>query len=259
MTAVAANLSIFANFAPAEKVACGLLFPVTADEAGLNVFAKAPKVFGTYFDPIRDPLRLKEKKAAAKVVAKIAKGETADAVDARWGRKVRLHDAKALKAEQKAMGTGILDWLAAHPVRDLDVVLHAAGKQDGRAYACEMRTVALACPRLDGILDPANRVPVVDLAAHAGGQVILVGRWFGTKPPKAWLECRAADGRLVAVRLKVTKPYAFAANGKDACSVMDPQDGASEISVQLPLILPEGILAVVIDNGVGIAATPYGE
>ena len=48
--------------------------------------------------------------------------------------------------------------------------------------------------------------------------------------------------------------------GKVGVSVMDIEDGASEMLVQLPEILPADITALVIENGVGMAcaelATP---
>jgi hypothetical protein len=68
-----------------------------------------------------------------------------------------------------------------------------------------------------------------------------------------WLEYTLA-GKLKALKLKVIKPYAFDVNGKVGVSVMDNEDGVSEMLVQLPAVLPADIAAIVIENGVGMAA-----
>jgi uncharacterized repeat protein (TIGR02543 family) len=255
VTNVTSDLTILANFAADEKVACGLLFPVSADEANVPVgmFSKAPKVWATYYDPIKDPLRAKVKKAAAKVVTKILKGTTVASVNVEWKKKVRLYDAKGFKGEQK-IGTGVVDWLGAHPVWDLNMVLQAAGKENKVAYADGVRTVALACPRLDQVLDASDKSDVSDASdLLPGGQILLKGRWFGVKPPKAWLEYRDANNAIKLLKLKAVKPYPFDVKGKAGVSVMDVEDGASEMLLQLPEVLPAGIAAIVIENGVGMA------
>jgi uncharacterized repeat protein (TIGR02543 family) len=255
VTNVTSDLTLFANFAAAEKVACGLLFPVSADEANVpaGLFSKAPKVWAVYHDPIKDPFRVKPKKAAAKVATKILKDLPVASVNVEWKRKVRLYDAKAFKGEQKS-GTGVVAWLKAHRVEDLNMVLQAAGKEDKVAYVDGVRTVALACPRLDQVLDPTDLSELTDPAdLPPGGQILLKGRWFGVKPPKVWLEYRDAEDAIKLLNLKAVKPFTFDVKGKVGVSVMDVDDGASEMLVQLPEELPAGIAAVVIENGVGLA------
>jgi hypothetical protein len=252
VTNVTTAMTVYANFAAAEKVAVGLLFPVSAAEANVpgGVFSKAPKVWATYHDPVKDPLGMKIKKASAKVVTKILKGTTVASVDVEWKKKVRLYDLKAFKGEQK-IGTSVVLWLENNPVRDLNVDLQASGKENKVPYADGIRTVALACPQLDAVRDAGDTTDVTDLAGREGQQLLLKGRWFGNKPPKVWLEYPLA-GKLKALKLKAIKPYAFDVNGKVGVSVMDNADGASEMLVQLPDVLPADIAAIVIENGVGL-------
>jgi M6 family metalloprotease-like protein len=260
VTNVTAAMTIFAYFAPAEKVACGLLFPVPVDEIAdtfpaLAEFTKSPKSWGQYHDRFKDPFAIgKPKKAAAKV-AKIAKGTTATSVDAEWRKKLRLYNVKAFKAGQKG-GTGAVAWLAANPVRDLPVTLFASGKEPAvGVYLDELRPVALAGPILDAVRDVTDTVDIADASElPPGGRVLLQGRWFGVKPPKAWLEYRDAADAVKCLKLKAVKPYAFGAYGKLGVSVMNPADGTSALVLQLPEVLPPGIVAIVIDNGVGLAA-----
>jgi hypothetical protein len=255
ITNVTSDLTMLANFTADEKLAYSLRFPVSADEANApgGVFSKRPKVWATYYDPIKDPLRRKEKKTSAKVLTKILKGTTVASVDVEWKKKIRLYDLKAFKGEQK-IGTSVVLWLANNPIRDLNVSLRASGKENKVPYADGIRTVALACPRLDAVRDAGDTVDVTDLVGREGQQLLLKGRWFGNKPPKVWLEYPPV-GKIKpkALKLKVLKPYAFDVNGKIGVSVMDLEDGASSMLVQLPDILPAGIAALVIENGVGMA------
>jgi len=260
ITNVTADMTVHANFAAAEKVACGLLFEVPADEIAdafpaLAEFSKSPKAWGQYHDRFKDPFAVgKPKKAVAKV-AKIAKGTTAASVEAEWRKKLRLYDAKAFKAGQKG-GTGIVAWLEDNPVRDLAVTLFASGKEPAvGAYLDELRPVALAGPTLDAVRDVTDTVDIADASElPPGGQILIKGRWFGIKPPKAWLEYRDAADAIKCLKLKAVKPHAFDAYGKEDNSVMDPTDGTSALVLQLPEVLPPDIAAIVIDNGVGLVA-----
>ena len=103
--------------------------------------------------------------------------------------------------------------------------------------------------------DPSDRSDLSEF--QPGATLLLTGKWFGATPPKAWLECRDASGTIKCLRLKVLKPYAFAnAEARPAASVMDPYTGESRMLVQLPDELPAGATALVLDNGVGLAAMP---
>ncbi len=267
VTEVTTDMTIYANFAADEKVAAGSVFEVEADEIeGVAAFTKAPKVWALYHDPFKDPFAQgKAKKAATKTLTKIPKGGTSPNAFILWKKKVRLYDAKALKGEQKLDGITTAAWLADNPVGSLNMALHAAGKEDGKAYdtqkllAQSLRTVALAGPTLVGVRDQADENDLISLADQAGQEIILRGNWFGTKPPKAWLEYRTAEGAIKCLKLKVVKEFIYENNGVANAGVMnqlDPQ-GASEMRVLLPAVLPERIAAVVIENGVGIDAYSF--
>jgi len=232
---VTGPMTILATFAPGEKVACGSVFTVDVKELenkDVVEFSKPPKVTALY------TLAGKQKKASAKMVTKIPKGETATAVDARWIKKVRLYDAKALKASQKgAEGMSTSAWLRDNPVEDLALHLQASGKENKKAYAGPVRWIALTGPQQgDFGSDP---VPMAEARTMQ-----LNGHWFGLKAPKVWIEYRDANGVIRALKMKVV--------GHEFNEI----DGASATTVEIPETMPDSAIAIIVQNGVGILAIP---
>jgi hypothetical protein len=243
-----AGALVTANFAML-KVACGASFTVTAAEAGVpgDRFMLAPKVYALFDHPVTG----KRGKASAKILAKPPKETGAVSVACGWTKKIRLHDAKALKAAEKA-GVGAAVWLQQDPAPqgDLPLELHAAGKEipDGDQ---PITPRALTPPDITGIVD------------NDDGTLSVTGEWFGNAAIKAWREVEVdgkEEGATVIKRQAIKKVKPTLDNtphrntkGKPAC--MDPVSGASLLILIAPPAPKTGVPGdIVIDNGVGIAS-----
>jgi hypothetical protein len=230
------------------KVACGASFTVTAAEAGVpgDRFMLAPKVYALFDHPVTG----KPGKASAKILAKPPKETGAVSVACGWIKKIRLHDAKALKAAEKA-GIGAAAWLQQDPAPqgDLPLELHAAGKEipDGDQ---RIPTRALTPPVITGIVD------------NGDGTLTVTGEWFGNAAIKVWREVEVdgkEEGTTVIKRQAIKKVKPTLDNtlhrntkGKPAC--MDPVSGASLLILVAPAPPKTGVPGnIVIDNSVGIA------
>jgi hypothetical protein len=212
-------------------------------------FSAKPKLSHAYNDPVAG----KPKAKAAKVLTAIDRADPPDELLCTWTVKQALYDKK------------LADWKTDY-CRD---VLDA-----GLIGPCEVARTASTTfadgTRLVGgdagnaFLVPPEICHVADLigwvirSVSAGDEIRVGGGYFGSKPPKVWLEYRDAKGKLKQLKCKVQKNRFFDdAAGKPAKSCMDPANGFSEIIVQMPAKWPKGWMHgrhdLVIDNGCGRA------
>jgi uncharacterized repeat protein (TIGR03803 family) len=239
---VTAAMTVTANFG--RYLAYGSTFTFdAADVAGLptpDLFLVKPKVYGTYFDPVKDPAREKEKKGTAKVLTKVDGDLGTATLSVEWKKKVKLYDVAAYKTALKA-GTSADTWLAdTDNQAPLALDLRASSKEldEESVYAAQLMP-----PEITGVVD------------NGDGTLTVAGRHFGTKKPKVWREY--VDGGVVKTQkykvLSPEDPDLVDAAGKLAC--MDAATDVSQVVVEIPTKDPgtlNGIL--VIENGVGMAA-----
>ncbi len=234
-----------------EGMACGSVLAVTAVEAGIATFTKKPKVYATYYDPVKDPGREKPKKASLKVLTKVDKAGGATSVTCEWTKKIRLYDAKGFKTAQTG-GESAETWIPAHQ-EGLSVDLRVASKEiaDGDQA---LRSAMLTPPEI---------LNADDDIVNGIHYLYLEGNWFGTKKPKVWREYEVDDGAggfiIKQQKLKVLKPAdPKTLDSKEKCAYMDAATGRSLAIAILPDD-PKGELngVIVIENGVGLATTTF--
>ncbi len=233
--------TVTATFVELELVACGSVFPVTADEMGLaGDFDVKPKLYATYTDFVS---RTPGKKAAVKLLTKLF---PTDNVDGAWGKKIRLLNLKLLAARNK-LGTTTTQWLLDNPTQNqpLDLNLRMASKQAGIGDKL-VRTLSLAPVRIDQVEVLANE-----------GIIEITGAWFGTKKPKVWMEYVVPGKGVKKLKAKILAADGAFVDGKGKAVYMDPGKGTSKVVILLPIKLPAGIAgwesvnSIVIDNGCG--------
>jgi hypothetical protein len=248
----------------------GRALMANAGDAGIvgGQFTTTPKITGLYFDPIKDPGKAKQKKAAAKVLDKPTVDAPMTSVRYEWIKKVKLFDPAAFKAAYKE-GTVAAAQKLTQTALDIDLWLDSKELD----APVDMPDITLDPPTIAGVF---NAVGDEIMTALPGDEITIRGALFGQKPPKVWMEYRVdGAGPVKKKSLKVLKPYEYDAKGKVGNSVMDPESGISEIRVLIPAKLPKGWLFqapppppdvrrrpetrhdIVIDNGIGVATTPF--
>jgi hypothetical protein len=232
------------------SLAPGLVSTVAAaDVMSLAAFHATPKVYVTYFDPVKDPDKDKLKKASLKVLTKVDKALGTPTLACEWTKKIKLYDAKAFKAAQKG-GESAETWIPANQ-ENLPVDLCVASKEivDGDQ---PLYTAMLTAPE----------ILTATVSAPEGVTVVtLEGNWFGTKKSKVWREYEVDNGGDIVVKqqvMKVLKPTVDNTDCLDSKlkpAYMNAATGASKVIVIVPTKEPKGALngVIVIDNGVGMA------
>jgi hypothetical protein len=237
--------AVFAADADLEGMACGSTFTVDAGEvAGLGGgnFVAKPKFWAPYYDPIKDPSRIKPKNAATKVLTVVKTPQAA--VNCEWGKKLCLYDKKVYKASCVG-GDDTAAFLLANAIDPLYMALSVKTKNAAGETFTEQtdHILALRPPEITGVVD--NR----------DGTMTITGNWFGTKKPKVWREYTDAKGAVKQQKFKILKPVDGAfLDSKNKCACMNATDGASQVIVVIPTKDPNGTLTgdLVVENGVGM-------
>lgn len=210
-----------------------------------GVFTAVPKVVAHYIDPVKGG---KPKKVTLKGVLS---GDNSTLI-LNVKKKVRLYDAKAFKFYY-GQGMRARD-LEKHTSQAMLFDLEVTHEEGGAPRTERCAHLSLKPPRIFGLVPtPPGADP---------NHPIIAGRWFGTKPPKAWVEYwvpnpKTGGAMVKKAKVKVLKEFIYQdAKGKPAC--MDPDTGESQITIQFPAAWPKGFDAggpthdLVIDNGVGL-------
>lgn len=240
------------------NVAVGTQFTVDAALVGNDMsgnpfgdanFAKAPKIFVHYFDPIKDPLAARRKNASLKVIFNKAATESANC---EWKQKICLYNKKNILKTQTA-ATYIPNVQEENLVMDFWVSATNSESNRGPFAAGQ---VTLMPPSIIDVFSDAGCTTTAD-SANAGTTIYIQGNWFGAKPPKVWIEYQVRKQSIIQVKsktCKVLKPYNFSASAT----------GLSQMAVQLPASLPKDwdsvypmVHDIVIDNGIGRASFTF--
>jgi hypothetical protein len=259
--------SAIKHYVLSEQVANGSGFAIMAAEVEnlgvpLTEFTKKPTVTSGYFDPVKDLNKTKAKTAKPTVLTKIAAAAPPDTVDCEWKSKIRLIDAKALKAAYK-QGDSARDVLDRTPQAPLTMALAVSTVDgDGTAFTDDnVKRISVMPPTIVSVVSLSSFETVRDTSA--GDVLAIRGLHFGTKA-KAWMEYVDAKGVTKALNLKTigTKPYPNA-KGDTGKGIMDPGSGDSLLVVQVPAKWPKdwnhGVNHnLVLDNGIGIATFNFG-
>ena len=202
---------------------------------------------GTYIDPVKG-------------VQKQTNKETLNASSPpatfpyQWSNKIILSNKKQWDATQTAEQN-----LMEHPLAPLDceMVVNVGG------VLGTPEAIAYLPPIITTTMDVVSN-QVQDLPLLPGETIILNGFYFGTQPPKAWLEY-SKNGKIARLMLKVGKILTYPdAHGHPGKSCMDLTTGQSSITLTAPKAWPKGwnVQAnhnLVIDNGVGVATMNFAE
>lgn len=271
-----ADGTVTANFARLPHrftVAPGSVFTYDAEDVGEDIdgnpfgdvaFARKPKVFGTYYDPVKDPGRERLKKASVKMAFDRTAPATAVGT---WTKKVSLLDKRAILPGQDAETYLPVAQVDEFGMEDVWVAVTNAAGNDGPFDGGELTLVP---PTIAGVYPDGTYAVGTEIdTASAGDIIYLQGNWFGVKAPKVWLEhvvAKASGDVVKAKACKVQKPLAFQdgkGNAGRSSMDLDDADGQSRVAVQLPVAWPNGwdhgeAHNLVIDNGIGRATTPFG-
>jgi len=264
-----ADGTVTANFARIPhlfRVTLGSRFTMEAEHVGEDrhgnpfgdeAFSRKPKVFGTYYDPVKDPGRTRLATAAAKVVFDRAANARAVGI---WTKKICLLNKRAILPEQTADTYLPLAQAAALTMENLWI---AVANSAGNAGPFAGGELTLVPPAITGVFPDNTFTPGSEITTvHAGDIIFIEGNWFGIRAPKVWLEYPDAANTIKARTCKSVKPYLFAdAAGIPGRSCMDLNEdarGHSRLAVQLPPFWPSGWNHgiphnLVIDNGIGRA------
>ena len=251
------------------KVTVGSLFTVAASEVTAitsGEFTRRPFVYSKYYDPIKDPDKLKEKSSKSKVLTKIDTNTGVKTeVEVCWQTKVKLLDYTAFKLGYKT-GITCTDFLGTNPISQLGCALYVKTKENDIAIDSSIgRQLLLAPPYISITTNPYDNSEELN-QGHANGLIDVHGVMFGIKAPKAWLEYKYDKNGVVAVkalRCKAIKLFYANAKGKINASAMNINTGVSKIRIKLPKKFPDtwdntsSSHDLVLDNGIGLASVTF--
>ena len=218
------------------NITLGTILTFNSNEiVGLNgkTLLKPPKLYGLFPN---------NKKGGFKKI----KASTTETFSGAWGKKYALYDKKALKTGYKSYfdSNGAL---SNQPVK-----VFMKGKTTDKAKIdTEIKTVYLVPPVFTAFTNAKGEAIT---SISAGKPITVVGKYFGDKLPKVFLEL--PDGK--KLKCKIDKAALKYTNFKGKQSPMDPLSGESLIIITVPAgkVTP-GTYPLIIDNKIGIATTPH--
>ena len=250
------EISLTATYESAEKVSLGSVIELAATDIpdmNMATFTKRPKIYGTYYDVVKD----KDIKLSTQVLTKVNASMPVEKVKAIWKKTVALYDKKLLKDAKKS---GILTakWLEMNPWQNKsdDCNLYAkVAIPSGDKVDLYVQSVLLSVPQITSV-----EIAGGDVAdgVTAGNQLTLKGKYFGGKAPRVYFEY-ILNGVVKQQKVKVLKPLKYSdGKGSPGKSCMDVESptGESELHVQLPTTWwktwSKGEYYIVIDNKIGL-------
>lgn len=253
------NISVTATYTAdpntSDILTKGVVTTINAVDVPVDQFTRRPRVYVTYFDPIRDPLSLKVKKTNLRTLTRVSVRDPKDSVDSCWTRNIALYSRRALNVSYK---NGIKFKNFTGQVTSLEVEVHVAHREGGvRADDVLTQTYVIVPPEITSV-ETTDGVVLVD-PVEIKDEIVIKGSYFGNRPPKVYFEY-TVRGRIRKLNCRVLRPYAYSdIRGKAGRSCMDKTTGASQITVQMPRRWPRGwvhgVNDLVIDNRIGMATT----
>ena len=255
-----------------QAVSLGSVVKLYNTDVPVATFTRRPSLYALYYDPIKNPLKdptvSKAKKYTLKGLSKLT--TALDVVDNEWKRKIRLYNQIDFNKAYKS-GTSFDNFKG--QVTSLLTDVYVKTTVFGSKIDAPLNWKILVKPPVISAVQRFT-TPHDDLTAptalwagdlHAGSVMHLIGRYFGNKKPKVWVEYVNTKGSVKMARCKVLKytPYKDSL-GRVARSYMDVDPTSttysdSELKVRLPTKWPSDWdfslnYTLVIDNGIGKAS-----
>jgi photosystem II stability/assembly factor-like uncharacterized protein len=255
------DVSFTATYESAEKVSLGSVIKLAAvDIPDMNMtnFTKKPKVYGTFYDIIKD----KTIKLNTQVITKVNASMPAEEVKAIWKKTVALYD-KTLWKDAKKAGILTAAWLEMNPWQNSSEDCNVYAKvatPGGEKVDLFVKSVLLSVPKITSVKTTSGSD--ITNGVSAGSTLILKGHYFGTKAPRIYFEY-ISGGVVKQQKIKVLKPLVFS-DGKGilgkSCMDVESVTGDSEIKIQLPTTWwkgwTNGEYSIVLDNKIGLSTFP---
>lgn len=242
-----------------QQVALGSIVDLNATDLGHTQFISKPKIYAEYTDPLKE----KDKNYNLKCLTKdypTTNGKTEN----EFTKRNKLYNRSELNKDYRS-GTGFADFTGQVTSMLFDCYASYLTLDTQLAWK-----LMLAPPTITAV--KRFTTPFDDLDAptaawaselHPGSVIHVLGRFFGNKKPKVWLEYKDGD-RYKAARCKVLtyfNPNFVDAKNKPCYMDVYPTSatyGDSELKVligpKVPKNWPYGEFTLVIDNGVGLAS-----
>lgn len=269
ITKVTSDMTVNSNFQATgtiPKMVSGLRFNVDQSEiTGLAQFTHRPKIYGCYYDPIRDPAESRDRTAYSRILSSPSRTNPLTDIDCLWARQVYLYNRTEFRQAYTA-GTTCEDFLTANPITDQLFSLYIKTSENRILYQQYIRPFHLTPPTITAI---RNQTDTADITQATLNEVFIIkgtffSRNFNGVAPLAWIEYSDSRNRIQKLRLKILRPYKYNnAYNSRLKSCMQVDTGVSELTVQMPARWPSGWNHavdhnIVIDNSLGLATTDFG-
>jgi Divergent InlB B-repeat domain/Right handed beta helix region len=235
------------------NVTLGMMVNVAAvDIEGLVAFSKTPQLYGTFYDPVKDPENSDIREVKLKVITKISANTPQVVVEAEWIKSISLYNKKSFKDAQDS-GIKFKDFTGQQSSLAMNSFICLTDESNSYHNTLDAILVLMP-PSITAVEYKAGGA-----AVKPNGTIVIRGKYFGSKPPKVWLEYLHSSGRIKLAMGKVLKPLKYVDNkGRAGKSCMNINTGDSEITIQLPKSWPKsgwvnGINSLVINNKIGMA------
>lgn len=258
-----ASVTVVDDDTTSVTVTLGSIYTVAVDDLGDDVsgnpfsgdaFNRKPKIYGAYYDPVKDPSESRLRNASAKVTYDAS---SPTSVDCEWKKKICLYDKKAIDRSQTAE-----EYIPEAQTAALTMAQWvSATDDDGNSGPFSCGDLVLTVPLITAVYDSTGETEIT--SAVAGTTIVVEGTYFGVKAPKAWLEVaveKSSGTQIKAAKCKILKPLPFRdAKGGSGKSCMDltSSTGLSRFRCQLPSKIDAGEHNIVIDNTIGRATVGF--
>ena len=215
---------------PDIKLTQGSAIEVPAEDLGITVFNRKPKVTGT----------IGSKSYAMTVIGKFP----LELLTAVWPAKPKIYNPADYKNPTDGLGY-LLETEPMAPAPLLSLLVDATRADGVKLDLTSVSACMVSAPNIEFVIGELKE----------GVKLGVSGNYFGTKPPKVSIEYIAKNGRYARKSCKLVKEFSYTdAYGKPSC--MDPLTGRSLMSVVYPK-LPAGANPtgyMILTNPIGMCS-----